>query len=247
MSRDKLLEMWENLVNWIGDELMRDGVEGYVLRPLGQLSAPATELVRHSFKSDNYTHRKVAAALTGYIERPDHDLLRELFRAERTRDARLPADNFERLYCQSVVEDIVFSAVRWCRNQDLRVPGFALLSEVVEATTTGEYWNTASYAITTLCYYNELNSPKLLKRFQAFCTPSGIPLFGKVALPKHPSRPTLEQERQFAKGLAMRNAATLNSIENLLNEKDHSAAQVVMSDDTKQWFGEFIKVARDEL
>jgi|ERR1700733_7077732 len=243
MSRDQLFEMWEQLASWIGDELMNDGIEGCVLRPLGQMSTSATELVHHSFKSENYFRRKVAAALAGYIENPASDLLRELLDEERARDARLPADSAERLYCQSVVEDIVFSAARWCRKEDLKLPAFALLSQIVEATITGEYWNSACYAMATLCYYNE--SPQLLKRFQAFCTPSGLPLFGKVALPRHPSRPTLEQEKQFAKALAARNTATLNSIEKLLDEKDQSAVQISMSDENKQWLEKFIQVARD--
>jgi hypothetical protein len=243
MSRDELFEMWEQLASWVGDELMSNGIEGCVLRPVGQMSTSAIELVRHSFKSENYFRRKVAAALAGYIENPDPGLLSELFDEERARDARLPADSIERLYCQSVVEDIVFSAARWCRKEDLKLPAFALLSKIVEATITGEYWNSACYAIATLCYYNQ--SPELLKRFQAYCTPSGLPLFGKVALPKHPSRPTLEQEKQFAKGLAARNTATLNSIEKLLDEKDQAAVQISMSDENKQWLQKFIQVARD--
>lgn len=239
MSREEIFEQWNQLVPWISDELMGDGCEGCVLRPLSRVHG-AVELVRYSCKSDTYTHRKVAAALAGYLEHPAPDLLKELLSAERARDAALPSDALERLYCQSVVEDIVFSAARWCRNTHFRLPAFNVLSEIVEATIAGEYWNTASYAMATLCFYNEQGSPQLLKRFQAFCAPR-MPFLGKANHSNHPSRPTLEQERQFAKGLTERNSATLQSIEKLLDEKDQSATRVAMSADNEKWLREFIQ------
>src|SRR5690348_13681574 len=109
MSQAELLTTWEGRIDWIGNGLMNDGVEGCVLQPIGQAPAAATKLVRHSFESGNYIHRKVSASLGGYIETAEPTLLQELFDAERTRDATLAADSLERLYCQSAVEDIVFS------------------------------------------------------------------------------------------------------------------------------------------
>ena len=246
MSRDALLAAWERHVDWIGAVLMKDGVEGCVLQPVGQVSAAATALVRHSFRSDNYIRRKVGAALGGYVTAADHHLLTELFEAERTRDAKMSADSRERLLCQSVVEDIVFAAARWCRSDDLRAAGLDLSTDVVRRTIDGEYWNTASYAMTTLCFYRKAGAAELLKRFHAFCTPSRLPFRGKPRLPEHPSRPTLEQERQFARGLAAENPATLRSIERVLNQKDDAARQVKLDGDARQWLDGLLDLARAE-
>ena len=58
------------------------------------------------------------------------------------------------------------------------------------------------------------------------------------------SRPILEQERQFAKGLAAGNPGTLNSIANLLAQKDEAARQFVLSDDVKGWLTRLLELAR---
>ena len=241
MSRAELLAAWDSRADAIGRVLMKDGVEGCILQPVGEVPAAAAELVRHTFKSDNYTRRKIAAALAGYVAAADGPLLRELFDGERARDGALPRDSRDRLYSQSVVEDVVFATGRWCRKEELRPPAFAVLSDVVHRTLAGEYWNTASHAMTTLRYYNEPSSAELLKRFQAFCTPS---LLRKVRPPEHPSRPTLEQERQFAKGLAAGNPATLGSIERVLAQKDEAARRVALDDDTKRWLAGLLDLAR---
>lgn len=241
-----MLAMWDRNIDWVGDRLMKDGVEGCVLQPVGQLPAAATDLVRHSFASERYIRRKVGAALAGYMTDADHRLLQELLEAERARDAGLPRDSMARLACQSVVEDIVFAAARWCRTNDLRPAALGLLSDVVRITIDGEYWNTASYAMTTLCHYREPGAFELLKRFHAFCTPSGLPFRRSPRLPEHPSRPTLEQERQFAKALAAENPATLRAIERVLDQKDEAARQVALADDAKQWLSELLDLARAE-
>jgi hypothetical protein len=228
-------------VDAIGRVLMKDGVEGCILQPIGEVPAAAAELVHHTFNSDNYLRRKIAAALAGYAVSADGPLLKELFDGERTRDSALPPDSRERLYSQSVVEDVVFAAARWCRKEELRPPAVAVLADVVRRTLAGEYWNTASYAMATLRHYNEPGSAELLKQFQAFCTPS---LLRKVRPPEHPSRPTLEQERQFAKGLAAGNPATLGSIEQVLAQKDEAARRVALDDDTKQWLAGLLDLAR---
>lgn len=241
MSRAELLATWDNRVDAIGGVLMKDGVEGCILEPVGQVPAAGAELVRHTFNSDNYMRRKIAATLAGYLATADGPLLKELFDEERTRDAALPPDSRERLYSQSVVEDVVFAAARWCRTEDLRPRAFAVLSDVVQRTLAGEYWNTASYAMTTLRYYNEAGSAALLKQFSAYCTPS---LLRKVRPPEHPSRPTLDQERQFAKGLTAGNPGTLGSIEQVLADKDDAVRRVTLDDDTKQWLAGLLDLAR---
>jgi hypothetical protein len=102
--------------------------------------------------------------LAGWIKQPSPDLLRDLFQQEAERDRQLPKKDFGRFDTQSVVEDIVFSAAFWARNPKSREAGFDLLRSVVEKTIGGEYWNTSSYAITTLLHHQAPGSSELLKR-----------------------------------------------------------------------------------
>ena len=207
--QEEFYEKWQDLSAWISDELM----------PVGARPKAATFLVKQSFTSEDFNRRKVAATLAGYIEKPEHLLLLGLFNSERARDAAMQPDSPDRIYCQSVMEDIVFSAIRWCRNPALKQQGLSILSSLVEKTIAGEYWNTSSYAMATLCFYSTPNSQQLLKEFQAYSEPSVFPFFGKVKVPKHPSNPSLGQEKEFAKGLTANNPQTIKAIENLLDEK----------------------------
>lgn len=240
---EELYERWQDLASWVNDELMPLGAEGFALSPIGRHTKAATFLTRRSFSSTDFILRKIAATLAGYIENPEQTLLLELFDLERVRDASMSSDSIDRIYCQSVVEDIVFSAARWCRNPRLQTQGLALLSMLVEKTLAGEYWNTSSYAMATLCFYNTTNSQQLLKEFQTYSKPSSLNLFRKVKAPKHPSNPTLEQERDFAKGLTAGNPTTIKSIENLLDDKDKTANLVTLNDENKQWFEDFLQFA----
>jgi hypothetical protein len=120
-----------------------------------------------------------------------------------------------RFETQSVVEDIVFAATRWARDPGLRPAGLALLRSIVQRTIAGEYWNTASYALTTLCRHADPEAPELLRRFRAF---AGGPA------PSHPSKPSLTQERSFADNLLAGNPGTLLAIEGVLDGKDEAAS-----------------------
>jgi hypothetical protein len=122
----------------------------------------------------------------------------------------MPTDDFRRLETQSVVEDIVFSAAFWARRERSRAAALHLLRDVVERTLAGEYWNTVSYAMTTLCRHQSSGCGDLLARFQQFACSAKV---------NHPSRPCLTQEKEFAQNLAAKNPKTLHVIEALLDHK----------------------------
>jgi hypothetical protein len=129
----------------------------------------------------------------------------------------MPKDDLRRLDTQSVVEDIVFSAAFWARREHSRLPAVQLLRNIVECTLAEEYWNTASYAMTTLCRHQTPGCGELLTRFQEFASSSKV---------NHPSRPSLTQEKEFAQNLAAKNPKTLQAIESLLDhEEEHSRQQ----------------------
>jgi len=214
MEESALVSKWNELSDWLF-ELTKSGHAGAVLGPLASQPDAALAIVRTESESEDYTHRKLAACLAGYLQTDETSLLESLFEKEAVRDARLPPDNIERLYCQSVVEDIVFAATRWCWREASREPALSLLRKVVERTIDGEYWNTSSYAIVALCKYDPRGSDSLLRRFDSYARTAKI---------EHPSRPTLKQEREFAEGLINRNRNTLNAIDNLLKNQDAVAA-----------------------
>ena len=245
MGREEWLGKGDELAEWIVKSLMSEGLEGLALAPLGQLSKASMELSRHLFKSKNYLDRKVGAQLAGYIATPDKYFLDELFEKERARCASFAKGDHERLCCQSVVEDIVFSAIRLCRNAETKPAALELLARVVELTTTREYWNTASYAISTLRFYEVPGSEELLKNFKAFCTPPLIAVFGKPNYPDQPDFKDLEQERSFADGLIRRNPETLKSLESLLDDKDVAVGQANMSEERHGWFDQVFEAARN--
>lgn len=132
---------------------------------------------------------------------------------EADRDARMDPKSFSRMDTQSVVEELVFSAVRWARNEKLRPAALKFLADFVERTVNGEYWNTSSYAMTTLVRHSAPGASDLLARFQAYAQGSA---------PTHPSRPSLTQEKSFAENLLKKNPATLGAIEAVLDQRDQA-------------------------
>ena len=211
MSHYDLYSAWFRVADWCAYDLAKDGYEGVVLQPLGQFTTAATTLARAAAQSANYMHRKIAASLAGWICEPDTSLLDELFCTEVARDTNLKTEDVRRLDTQSVVEDIVFAATRWARQQSLQHSAFELLTTIVERTIEGEYWNTSSYAMTTLVHHSAKGSADLLARFQSFA--NGTP-------PQHPCSPSLTQERTFAENLLAGNPRTLAAIERVLDDKD---------------------------
>jgi hypothetical protein len=215
MSEYDLLAAWFRIADWAAYDLTKQGAEGIVLKPLGRNSKAATLIARSGFTSTNYHYRKLAASLVGWVQLPPLDLLTQLFQQETERDRHMPKDDLGRLDTQSVVEDIVFSAAFWARREQSRPAAVQLLREVVERTLAGEYWNTASYAMTTLCRHQAPGCGELLKRFQEFASTAKV---------NHPSRPSLTQEKEFAQNLAAENPKTLQAIESLLDQREEAAS-----------------------
>jgi hypothetical protein len=230
-----LLAVWFRVADWAAYDLSKSGAEGIVLKPLGQFSKSATFIARAASKSSVSQHRKVAACLAGWIKQPPLNLLRELFDQEAERDRKLPKEDFGRFDTQSVVEDIVFSAAFWARNPKTREAGLELLRSVVEKTIGGEYWNTASYAITTLLHYRAPGSAELLKRFSDFATEAKV---------NHPSNPSLSQEKEFAENLMAKNPKTLGVIESLLDQKMEAAVGKGLDENSRAAIDELVEFAK---
>jgi len=200
----------------------------------------AQRIVRAGSSSDSYRHRKLAATLAGFLTMPTSgrepilSLLADIFELERQRDARLPKDDLGRLDMQSVVEEIVFSATRWARQTRAQAAAFALLRKVVELTVQGEYWNTASYALTTLCRYEPKQAEDLLRRFSQFATSSNV---------MHPGNPSLSQEREFTTALTSKNPKTLQAIESVLAERDAAVAATKLDQNSQAAINDLVQVA----
>ena len=181
--------LWDSVIGaWVWD-LCRDGLEAAILKPLAQYRSASLHLVDRMRGSDNFAERKVAATIVGFLgANAPADLLDQLFEAEGARD-RATKNDGERLETQSVVEDIVFAATRWCRDSERKDAGLAVLRKVVEHTLAGEYWNTSSYAMMGLARHAPADARDLLTRFT---------VYAKGSPPTHPSKPTMAQERDFA-------------------------------------------------
>jgi hypothetical protein len=234
MNEYDLLAVWFRVADWAAYDLSKNGDEGLVLKPLGQLPKAATFIARAASKSSVSQHRKIAASLAGWIKQPPLNLLRELFQQEAHRDRQLPQKDFGRFETQSVVEDIVFSAAFWARSANTQDAGFELLRSVVEKTISGEYWNTASYAITTLVQHQAPGSSDLLKRFNEFATGAKV---------DHPSNPSLSQEREFAQNLLAKNPQTLSVIESLLDQKVAAASAEGLDQESQAAIDELVRIA----
>lgn len=234
MNEYDLLAVWLRVADWAAFTLSKKGDEGIIFKPLAQYPKAATLIARAASKSSVFQHRKIAAGLAGWIKQPPLNLLRDLFQQEVERDRQLPKKDFGRLDTQSVVEDIVFSAGFWARNPTTREAGLNLLRSVVEKTIGGEYWNTASYAITTLLHHRAPGAEELLVRFHDFA---------KRAKVDHPSNPSLTQEREFAENLLARNSKTLHVIESLLDRKIAAAAGRRLDEHSQAAIDELVRCA----
>jgi len=214
MKEYDLLAVWFRVADWAAYDLSKNGHEGIVLKPLGIHANAATFIARSAFTSSVYMHRKIGANLLGWIQQPPLSLLGELFQEEVERDSQLEQDDLKRLDSQSVVEDLVFSAAFWMRNIHSRTAAIEFLQTLVERTIAGEYWNTASYAMTVLCQYQTRGCGDLLHRFQRFAATASV---------KHPCKPSLSQEKEFTESLLANNPETLGTIDSLLDQRLQSA------------------------
>src|SRR5262249_25014617 len=141
----RFLAQWDRqIAEWCVDDLMRDGTEAALFEPLARYKWAAVQLVEHASASDDHRQRKAAAILAGFVDDPPAALLDDLFERESERSARAAPEPTEPLCCQSVVEDVVLAAARWCRKDASRSAGLAVQRKVVERTMVGEYWGAAS-------------------------------------------------------------------------------------------------------
>src|SRR5262245_36175106 len=231
-----LLDNWFRLADWAAGDLMKDRYEGLVLKPVAKFPKACAFIIWLGAQSQNYKHRKLVAALTGCTPQAGAGILRYVLETEIRRDASLPKDDLARLFTQSVMEDVVFAASRWMRDEGGRSAAVEALRTVVERTIAGEYWNSAAYALTTLCRYEVGGHDELLERFQQFARGAHI---------EHPSRPSLSQEKDFAHHLAARNPATLDAIEGILNEVDAAARTTTLDANSRSAIEALATVARD--
>jgi hypothetical protein len=228
-----LIEVWENQVGGWVEELMSEGLEAALLKPLADYPAAALCIVRHVSGWDNHRQRKVAATIVGLLggAAPESALV-SLLESEARRRGRA-SEPFEVLLNHSVVEDIVFAATRWCAVAERREAGLATLRAVVERTLGGEYWNTASYAMAGLVHHQAPDAALLLERFVEFA--HGEP-------PRDPSNPSLGQERDVAGRLLSGHS---DDIEQQLADADHLAARVTWDDEATRAVAQFLAAARD--
>lgn len=147
-------------------------------------------------------------------------MLSDILRNEADRDKALSNDAFERLLCQSVVEDIVFSAIRWCRVDQTKAAGRSVLRQVVEQTTHGTYWDTSVYAMRALAFYSPQDMNVLLEAYSALASMETL---------NHPSNPSLRQERKFVEQLKAGSEDVFDPIRFFFEEKDQAVQQYIIS------------------
>ena len=107
-------------------------------------------------------------------------------------------------------------------------------SRIIDRTIAGEYWNTASYALTTLCRHEADGYAELLSRFEQFATSGAV---------DHPSRPSLDQEREFAQNLAAKNPQTVQAIESVLDQKEQAATSDSLDDSSRGAIKDLLQAA----
>lgn len=235
MRDAELVGLWDQqLARWCVDDLMPAHQEGALLQPLALYPHAARLLLRHAALSEDHRQRKAAAILAGHATELPHDTLDELFERESERSAAAAPDGLEPHYSQSVVEDVVLAASRWCRHSGLREPAFALLRKIVERTLVGDYWCTAPYALATLCRYEAPGAEALLREFDAYT---------RRPAPDHPTRPTLHTERRFVEALHG-SGDGLGAVESMLARQDALAGEVVLEPETQELVDSWLELAR---
>jgi hypothetical protein len=233
VDASRFLAQWDRqIADWCVDDLMRDGTEAVLLQPLARWKWAAVQLVEHASASADYRQRKAAAILAGFVDDPPTSLLDDLFERESERNALAEPETTEPLCCQSVVEDAVLAAARWCRKDTSRPAGLALLRKVVERTLVGEYWSAATYAMATLCRHRAADVDALLQSFLTFA--QGSP-------PSHPTSPTLATERGFARRLMAGQSEALEAVEAVLDRQEEASRDVHLDPEAQamvdEWFG----------
>ncbi len=196
-ARDDMLQRWDDLSEWIFDALASEGLEGALFIRLAQKPAAALCIVHHAAANDDHVARKLAAQLAGYVAFAEHGLLSRLYAAECLRDAEAAGFAVERIYTQTVVEDLVWAAAQQAFEHYEVAQNFVLLARIVGDAVAGRYWSGAALAVTALVGLEAPEAPVILERFAKWA---------HGAAPDHPLQPTLHMEREVAALLQKRDA-----------------------------------------
>ncbi len=219
-SEEMLISTWEGGLAERMEELVRDGEEAAVLKPLCRHPVAARIMLGYFRRSERLLERKLAPALAGLLgKEAAPGTLDELFESEAARradalrgggatadgDARMAAVNRDLEQAagrpgiagyydaQSVVEDVVIAARGWCGDASRAPAGAAILRKVVERTIGGESWNSAGPAMEGLVCDCHEESADLFHRFATYAF--AVPPFGSP-LPTHlDARKVIEELR----------------------------------------------------
>jgi hypothetical protein len=138
-AREALGPLWCNFA--------KEGRESAVLAPLAQYPNAAAWVARWMALSTDYTTRKLAAMLAGWVHDRKHiSILAEMLDRERI----VFVD--DSLTANSVGEDIMFAATRWTDSRDpqVRNAGIDILASMIRDTLGNTRWNTAHWAVANL-------------------------------------------------------------------------------------------------
>lgn len=211
-ARDDMLQRWDDLSEWIFDALASEGLEGALFIELAQTPAAALCIVHHAAANDDHVARKLAAQLAGYVAFAEHGLLGRLYAAECLRDAEAAAFAVERIYTQSVVEDLVWAAAQQAFEHYEVAQNFALLARIVGDAMAGRYWSGAALAVTALVGLDAPEAPIILERFAKWA---------QGAAPDHPLQPSLQMEREIAALLQKRDPEQVGLVAQ--RQREHAA------------------------
>jgi len=149
-----MADPWEHLqstateaLNWLWDDLAKEGRESAVLAPLAAYSNAAAWLAGCMAMSDDAITRKLGAMLAGWIDSAEHvNLLSTLLDNERKVFIE------DSLTANSVGEDIMFAASRWSQQMpgEVRDAGISVLAEMIRDALHGTPWNTVHWAAANL-------------------------------------------------------------------------------------------------
>lgn len=230
------LSEWDRIAPGVYEALAEQGGEGYLLERVAAYRRAALALVRHAGSSQEPSRRKLAGMLLSYLPQESDAILNEMLDAEKLRVARAPDHAVAVPVAQSVVEDLVHAASRWCRDPASRPAALSFLRRIVEETVSGAaYWSTSTDAMISICRWDPRNARPLLERFAEMVEGYSrlgrlrLRLAGKPAVRHY--RRNLSQERTHAQGLLRGERGTVTLIDTLLTEWDSTARAAVLDEE----------------
>lgn len=237
MSVAAFLSEWDRIALGVYETLAKQGGEGYLLEKVAAYPRAALALVRHAGDSQEHSRRKLAGLVLIYLPQESDAILNGMLNAEKRRVAQAPDDAMAGPVAQAIVEHLVYAASRWCRDPASRPAALAFLRRIVEETVSGAgYWNTSSYAMTSICRWDAENARPLLERFaemveaHSFLGRLRLRLAGKSAVRHY--RHGLSRERAFARQLLEGKRGAVNLIDSLLAEWESATRAAVLDEES---------------